>query len=589
VRFRILGPLDLANGAGPHSLDAPKQRALLAVLLLHPNETVSSERLIDELWGERPPATAMKVLQTYVSQLRRIIGAEAIETRPPGYLLRVDEDTLDATAFRRLAGDGRRLAAESRHEDAAARFREALALWRGPPLADVSFESFARNEVERLEEERLSVLMDLIDAELALGRHEHVVPELETLVRQHQLHERLRAQLMLALYRSGRQADALATYQDGRRVLVDELGLEPGRELQELEKAILRHDAALDAPAPPKTPRLAPSPAFVSPWRAGALVAIVGVALAVVLAFALGRGHEATVTFRPNSVGFIDAASGKVTRSFPVGRDPRAIVLSGDSLWVANFRDQTISHVRRATGATATIPVGGHPIDLAADRDTIWVLTLENVVVPVDPRYDEARTSSAIPVGQVAQPGYRGAGRIAAGAGFLWITVPGSTVIRIDPANPGRRLPIVPDSGARGPIEFYGGEAWVAGAGDVFALAAESGAPGAAIGTGAARGLAFGDGSVWVVSGGPGHIGAVKQALRRVNPESRLVEITIPVGANPVAVVFAAGSVWVAGRTDRTVYRVDPAQNRVVDALRLGTGPIDFAPDEHGVWLIAAG
>jgi DNA-binding SARP family transcriptional activator len=585
VKFRILGPLDVTNDAGPIAVEAPKQRALLGVLLLHANETVSTDRLIDELWGERPPATATKVLQTYVSQLRRLVGADAIRTRPPGYLLRVEEEAVDAAEFRRLTAEGRGLAADGRHDAASAQFRQALALWRGPPLADVVFESFARNEVERLEEERLGAVMDLFDAELALAHHEQVVPELETLVSQHPLHERLRAQLMLALYRSGRQADALSTYQQGRRVLVDELGLEPSRELQELEKAILTHDAALDSPPPPS--RAAPrSLRSQLPLRAVGAVVLGAGAVAALLAFALGNERSSAVALAPRSVGFIDADSGQVTRTFAVGRSPRALEVTSDSVWVANGRDRAVTRIRRTTGESVTIPVGGHPIDLVSYRDTIWVLTLENTVVPVDPQYDEPATP-VIAVGQRTQPGYRGAGRIAAGGGYLWITVPGSTVIRVDPAKPGPRLPIVPDAGARGPIVFHGDEAWVAGSGDVVPIAAASGIPGAAINAGSARGLAFGDGSLWVVSGGPGHVGGVKQALRRINPQSHLVETTIPTGGSPIAVTVAAGSIWVAGGSDRAVYRVDPAQNRVVDTLRLGSSPTDLAPDQRGIWVLA--
>jgi DNA-binding SARP family transcriptional activator len=586
VKFRILGSLDVTNDAGPIALDAPKQRALLGVLLLHPNETVSTERLIDELWGERPPATATKVLQTYVSQLRRVIGADTIATRPPGYVLRIEDGALDADDFRRLAREARTLAASGDYEEASRRLREALALWRGPPLADVAFESFARNETERLEEERLSVVMDLIDVELALGRNQQIVPELELLVRRHPLRERLRRQLMLALYRSGRQADALAVYQDARRTLVEELGIDPGRELQDLEKAILTHDAALEAPpsAPASQPQRVRSQL---PLRAIGAVMLAAVAVAALLAFALGGRDSSTVALAKNSVGFIDAASGKVTKSFAVGRSPRAVEVTRDSIWVANSRDRTVTRIRRTTGESVTIPVGGHPIDLVSDRDTVWVLTLENTVVPIDPRYDEPRTASVIPVGQRTQPGYRGAGRIAAGGGYLWITVPGSTVIRIDPANQRRRLPIVPDSGARGPIVFRDTAAWVAGSGDVVPIEAVSGIPGAPISVGSARGLTFSDGSLWVVSGGPGHIGDVKQALRQVNPQSHLVEATIPAGGNPVAVTVAAGSIWVAGGTDKAVFRVDPAQNRVVDTLRLRSSPTDLAPDERGIWVLA--
>jgi predicted ATPase/DNA-binding SARP family transcriptional activator len=250
MEFRILGPLEVFDEQRPIAVAAAKQRALLAVLLLHANEVVSRERLIDELWGERPPATAAKVVQAYVSQLRRRLGRETIATRGPGYQLQVDENAVDATRFRRLVAEARRLATGGDYEPAARAYGAALALWRGPPLADVAVESFARNEIKRLEEERLAALADRIDCQLALGHHEQLVPELETLVGQHPLRERLHAQLMLALYRAGRQADALAAYQETRRTLVDELGLEPSTDLRQLEKAILAHNPALAAPTP---------------------------------------------------------------------------------------------------------------------------------------------------------------------------------------------------------------------------------------------------------------------------------------------------------------------------------------------------
>ncbi len=581
MRFGILGPLELAESSGPVTIEAPKQQALLGVLLLHANETVSSERLIDELWGERPPATATKVLQTYVSQLRRIVGADAIATQPPGYLLRVEEEALDASRFRSLVASARRLAASGDHELAAARYREALALWRGPPLAGVVFESFARNEAERLEEERLSVVIDLIDSELALGKHEQVVQELETLVHQYPLRERLRAQLMLALYRAGRQADALSAYRDGRRLLVDELGLEPSRELQELEKAVLTHDPALDAPRPPahvltQRPR--------TRRRAAALAAVIALALALGLAFALGGRHAQSMRLEPDSVGFLGAASGRVTRSFSVGRAPGALAVANDSVWVANYRDQTVTRIDRTTGHSVTIPVRGHPTGIAAFRDAIWVWTLEGLLVPIDPRYDSAGN----PVSLAAEiVGARGAGgRITAGGGFLWIAAPGTTLIRVDAANArNRHLPIVPDEGVQGAIAYHDDQVWVAGAYEVFPIAAETGIPGTGANVGSVRDLAFGAGSVWAVSGGPAHAGGVVQALRRIDPHTRLVQATIPVGSDPVAVAVADGSIWVASRTDGTIERVDPAQNRVVDTIALGAKPTALAPDADGVWV----
>jgi WD40 repeat protein/DNA-binding SARP family transcriptional activator len=235
VDYRILGPLEVLADRRPLDLGAHKQRALLAVLLLDANHVVSTDRLTDALWGETPPRTAGKALQVYVSELRKQLGRERVQTKAPGYLLRVEEGELDLERFERLHAEGR-------HAD-------ALSLWRGPPLAEFAFERFAQPEIARLEELRLVCLEDRIDEDLASGRHSGLVGELESLVNEHPLRARLRVQLMLALYRSGRQAEALDVYQDGRRILVDELGIEPSGELRELQQAILNQDPALDLPA----------------------------------------------------------------------------------------------------------------------------------------------------------------------------------------------------------------------------------------------------------------------------------------------------------------------------------------------------
>jgi len=251
VEFRILGPLEVGEQGRPLALGGARQRALLALLLTRANEVVSTDRLIDELWGERPPLAAGNALQYHVSRLRKLLApSEAIVTKEPGYLIRVGPDELDLLRFERLVEEAQR----SSPEAAASILREALALWRGPALADVAQESFAQPEILRLEELRLVALEQRIDADLALGRDAELVAELEALVREHPLRERLRAQLMLALYRSGRQADALDVYRQTRRLLVDELGIEPSPALHELEQAILQHDPELspqvDAVAP---------------------------------------------------------------------------------------------------------------------------------------------------------------------------------------------------------------------------------------------------------------------------------------------------------------------------------------------------
>ena len=254
MEFRILGPLEIRQNEHAVTCKGAKQRLLLAALLLHANEVVSSDRLIEALWGERPPVTAAKALQMHVSQLRRLLEPDLLVTRPPGYELRVAREQLDLAQFETAVDDARAAADRGQTGEAASLFGEALALWRGPPLADLTFEEFLRPEITRLEELRLIAIEDRIDAELALGRHAALVPELEAAAAEHPLRERIRGQLMLALYRSGRQAEALDVYRDTRRLLVDELGLEPGRELKTLEQQILDQDPNLDLPVEASAP-----------------------------------------------------------------------------------------------------------------------------------------------------------------------------------------------------------------------------------------------------------------------------------------------------------------------------------------------
>ena len=240
--FRILGPVEAWDDGAQLQLGGPKQRAVLALLLLDAGRVVSTDRLIDALWGEQPPATAATSLQNFVSQLRKVVGADVLVTKPPGYRLQLEREQLDLERFRRLVERSRQEGAAQR----ATTLREALALWRGPALADLAFESFALGESARLEELRLAALEERIEADLESGRHGDLVGELEALVREHPLREQLQRSLMLALYRSGRQAEALQVYHDARRTLVDELGIEPSAALQQLHGAMLRHDPQLE-------------------------------------------------------------------------------------------------------------------------------------------------------------------------------------------------------------------------------------------------------------------------------------------------------------------------------------------------------
>jgi len=247
LEFRILGPLEVWDGEHAVELSGQRQRAVLALLAIHVGEVVPSERLITYLWGESPPPTAATSLQNAVSQLRKALGPEVVETRAPGYALRAEKSAVDARRFEQLVDEARSAEAERR----VRLVREALQLWRGPPLADFSYDAFAQNEAARLEELRLSAVEERIEAELELGRAAELVGELENVVRENPLRERPRGQLMLALYRSGRQAEALQTYQETRRMLVEELGIEPTPALQELHASILRQESALQPQAVP--------------------------------------------------------------------------------------------------------------------------------------------------------------------------------------------------------------------------------------------------------------------------------------------------------------------------------------------------
>jgi DNA-binding SARP family transcriptional activator/tetratricopeptide (TPR) repeat protein len=254
--FRILGPLEVWDRGRPIDLGRRKARALLAMLVLRRGEAASIDELIDGLWGEGAPRTARAALQNSVAHLRRALGPGVLLSRAGGYVLDIGPEQVDLGRFERLAAAGRGAVGEERVE----RLREAVTLWRGPALADLTFEPFASFEVGRLEELRTAALEDLIDAELARGGGSHLVQELEPLIEQHPFRERLRGQLMLALYRDGRQAEALDAYQQTRKILVDELGIEPSTQLRELEKAILRQDSSLAGPARPEELPASPEP-----------------------------------------------------------------------------------------------------------------------------------------------------------------------------------------------------------------------------------------------------------------------------------------------------------------------------------------
>jgi DNA-binding SARP family transcriptional activator len=282
LEFRILGPLEVMDGDRPIRLGGPKQRAALAILVLNANRVVSVERLADDLYGGAPPVTAVTQVQRQVSDLRKLLGAATIETRSPGYLLHIEPGRLDLDRFEQWTSEGGQALVRSDAQASSELFRRALELWRGAPLADFAYEEFAQTAIARLEELRLAALEQRFDAELALGRHGPLLAELEALVWNHPLRERARGQLMLALYRAGRQAEALEVYRRTRETLVEEFGIEPSKSLHELERRILTQDATLDLARPaglqPELPAESESTLLVVPSADDRLDALLSIA-----------------------------------------------------------------------------------------------------------------------------------------------------------------------------------------------------------------------------------------------------------------------------------------------------------------------
>ena len=353
MRFCVLGPLEAYADGRSVAVGGGRQRALLALLLVHAGEVVSRDRLIEELWAGDPPPGGSQSLDAYLSRLRRAFreagAGDVLATRSPGYVLHAEET--DARRFEALAAEGRETLAAGEAGRAAQVLAEALALWRGAAYAEVADEFWARAEAGRLAELRLSATEDRIEAELALGRHAALVPELELLVSREPTRERLTGQLMLALYRSGRQADALAAYRTLRGSLIEELGLEPGPDLRRLETAVLAQDPALDLPPRPAPP--CPSPPAAPPphrrWPRPRLVlaaaALLAAASAIAIVALAGGEAGARRAITPDGAGALDPVTGQVAASVAVGSAPAGIAAGAGSIWVTNGADGTVTRI----------------------------------------------------------------------------------------------------------------------------------------------------------------------------------------------------------------------------------------------------
>jgi DNA-binding SARP family transcriptional activator/ABC-type branched-subunit amino acid transport system substrate-binding protein len=608
MEFRILGPLEVSDEGRPVEIGGHKQRALLASLLLHANEVVSLDRLIDELWGETPPPTAAKTLQVQVSRLRRSLNGDEdpgahmrgpLQTRGHGYVLTVEPGQVDSDRFQGMLEEARRARAEGKPEEAADELRRALALWRGPALADFAYESFAQTEIARLDELQLTALEERIEADLALGRHTELIGELEALVTRHPLRERLRGQLMLALYRSDRQAEALHVYQEFRLALAGELGLEPSQGLQRLERQILEQDPELAAPAPPRRP--GPRPAR----RRARLLVLAGVLLlaaavgAIAVLLVRDGGGETVAgseeTIAGANAGVLDPRTGELLATIPLGTSPTSIAVGEGSVWVLDADDRTVSQIDPEERAVVrTFSTGSTPTDLAVGGGAIWVgngvpqarTALPESVSRFGP--ESAVVDETIPLSPASGPALTWVGQdslrphIAVADAAVWVVNPDLSVSRIDP----RTNQVV--AGVAGvqavTIAAGEGEVWIVNdGGEVVEIDPRTNAASKLIPVAAESltVLAVGAGAVWVAD-------PLGGSVWRIDPDPDPILRTIPLDVGVGAVAFGEGAVWATNEISDEVYRIDPDTNEARVVSRMAA-PRGIAVGEGGVWVTSAG
>jgi YVTN family beta-propeller protein len=538
--FSLLGPLEARLDGEPLLLGGGRQRSLLAVLLLHANESVSRERLIESVWGAERPSTIAAALNVHLSKVRKLLAAggtdAALVTEPHGYVLRIDPERLDLHRFERLLRDGRQALLAGDLDDAARTLDRALALWRGPPLAELALDPSIDAAIARLCELRLSGLEDRFEAGLLLGRHAELVPELEGFVREHPLHERARAQLMLALYRSGRQSDALQTYREARRLLAEELGLEPGPELRGLEKAILVQDPSLVGSEERRSRRRG------GPRR---LVAT-GLALAATFAvLSIGPSRPQSpradvVLAQASDVAVIQPETNKVVARVPVGSSP-ALIREGDgSVWVADRMDLTVTEIDpESRRVMRTIGIGFSPDDIAAQNGTVWAFDKEDRVLA---RLGETQTWD-----RFEHPEFGAVDQMAVDDDAVWLAG-GTRLIRVDAATG----EITSNDSLAGGVD----------------------------------GLAIGGDDVWAVS-------RSSEAVLRIDPLTSEIRDRIPLGDNseratqPLVISADSKFVWVLNEDTATVTKIDPTLHDVVETYRLGVGrsSLALATGEGAAWV----
>ena len=548
MHFRLLGQVEVSADGEPLALGGRRQRAVLAVMLLHANEYVSADQLVEEAWSGRPPPGAAGTLQTYISRLRRLLAdtGASLTTRGDGYELTIDPTELDVACFRRLSAEGRVALAAGNPQGACEMLEAALGLWRGQPLADLADERFAADAIRVLEEERLAAEVDRIDAGLEFGWSDvSFIGDIQRLVDRYPQDERLRERLMLALYRSGRQAEALAAYRDARAMLLDEFGIDPSERLRALERAILCQDPAL-AVAP--TTEVAPGPidaGTAESTRPGTrrltarrVVGLSAAALAVLaaaLAFGAIRLTDGATHAQWRSccteAGLLSSRDASLQAGLSLKSAPTAVAADHGVLWVTSSSSGLVDRVDVRHHILTRVVVAGSPAGVAVIRGLVWVADSSG--------RDLIRISAQAPkvVGRLDV--CNGPLGLAVGLGALWVACPlDGTLAEINPATDTveRRIPV----GA------------------------------------SPTGVAVTGGDVWVTLESTGQVA-------RYDPRSRIVT-KITVGDGPSAIVAEKGEVWVADSLNRTVARIDASSGTVKSLTQVPSAPTALAAVPGGVW-----
>ncbi len=552
---------------------------LVALLALSPGKPVSVERIIDLLWPDEPPPTAREMVRIYVGRARKRLGESAITTQPAGYALATDSGSVDALRFQRICNAASRMLEEGDSGGAVKAVDEALALWQGPPLADLESLPFVRDEQARLEEQQLHAIEDRIEAELTLGRAGRLVAQLESLVREHPYRERLRGQLMLALYRSGRQTEALHHYQDGRNLLIEELGVEPDPDLQEMQKAILRQDPSLQVDAHRAVQAPTPSTAGAPAQRskrvlAGAVAAALIIAIAVAVALVtFGRRHSSR-RIGPHTVGAIDPRTGAIGHTLHLGGLLTGLAAEDGHLWVGDGERPSLTELDTGRLRTVrTLPLSSFPFRTVAGFGAVWVANgFDGTITHIDSKNGRAR---------VFKPEPRASGRVqlAIGDGTVWAASQDGVLSRLDPRSQ-RATGTVTGIGRPNALAAGLGSVWLAEATQDTILRIGP-TPGGVVRPipigGIGEGIAVGDGSVWVVTPSPSR-------LWRINPSTDAVTASIVVGGGPTTVALTPHAVWV-GSQDGSISRVDPANDRVVQTIASSSSVAGLAALPDRVWV----